>query len=567
MFARRPPLLRRLPALIVAAFAASFWACGGETREESATPADAPWRFSDVTEAAGLGSFRHETGAFGQLWMPESTGSGAAFTDYDGDGWIDIVLVAGGFLEGSRAFPALRLYRNNGNGTFSDRTREAGLADVVAYGQGLTAVDFDGDGDDDLFLTALGPNVLLRNDGGVFYDVSEESGLSVESEWSTAAAFLDADGDGHLDLFVGNYVHWTPETDAFCSEDGVTKRYCTPKAYRDVPGRFYRNNGDGTFTERTAEAGFGGAPGSALGAVSLDIDRDGLTDLYVANDLRPNLFFRNNGDGTFTEVALRMGAAYDERGYARAGMGVDAGVVDASGHVTIFIGNFSREPIGAFQYTGDDLFLSREAAMRLYRPSLNSLTFALFLFDANLDGHLDILGVNGHVDLDVELTERDVTYRQPVQLFLNQGDGTFRNVAPELGAPLTTPLAGRGGGYADFDGDGDLDVLVTENGGGVHLWRNDLPSGHGAFLRVVLEGTRSNRAAIGARVIVHVGGLVIQLDRRGGASYLTGSEPLLTFGLGDATRADSLIVHWPSGLRTSLAGVAADQTIFIREEP
>ncbi len=435
---------------VVAILAVVGGGCSSRSENPAVIPNDGKWQFTDVTAAAGLASFRHETGAIGEFWIPESIGSGAAFIEMDGDGWIDIVVVRGGYLTDTTAdgsavpeLPALAAYRNLGDGTYLDVTADVGLDRIVAYGQGLQVADYDGDGDDDLFLTTLGRNVLLRNDGGRFTDVSEESGLGHVDEWSTAAAFFDADGDGDLDLYVGNYVDWSIDADVFCSLDGVNKTYCTPKAYQGTPGRFYRNEGNGHFADRTAEAGFGGSPGNTLGVVAFDYDHDGLIDVYVSNDLRQNLLYRNNGDGTFTDVALYTGAAYDERGHARAGMGVDAGIVDSSGMPTIFVGNFSNEPLDAFQYTSENVFLSRESAMRLLRPSLSTLTFGLFLFDADLDGYLDLLAVNGHVQPDIEKSDPNLTYRQPIQLFRNLGDGTFRDVVPGLSpaAAARTPTS------------------------------------------------------------------------------------------------------------------------------
>ena len=556
----------RITAVVVLTGALLPGACTPSS--EPAARAESAWRFHDVTREAGLSAFRHETGATGGFWIPESVGSGAAFTDYDGDGHLDVVLVSGGFLDGRErdGHPALAIYRNDGTGLFRETTAEVGLDSLQAYGMGIYPADVDNDGDPDLFLTTLGRNVLLRNDGGAFVDVSSASGLASDDEWSTAAAFFDADHDGDLDLYVGNYVDWSVENDQFCSLDGVNKSYCTPKAYVGTPGRYFVNDGDGTFTDGTLPGGFGTSPGNTLGAVAFDFDRDGWTDLYVTNDLRPNLLYRNEGGGVFREIALETGAAYDERGYARAGMGVDAGVIDSTGRPTLFVGNFSREPIGVFQYAPDGMFVSRESATGLLRPSLPTLTFALFLFDANLDGHADLLAVNGHVQTDIERADPQLSYRQPVHLFVNQGDGTFRDRAPELGPPLDEPLAGRGGAFGDYDGDGDLDLLVVENGGGVHLWRNDLPQNEANFLRVDLEGSTSNREGIGARVLAYAGDRVLEQQRMGGRSYLSACEPALTFGLGAATSLDSVVVLWPSGRRSVLRDVPAGQSIHLRED-
>ena len=533
---------------------AVFAACGTpEARRTESSNAAAPWHFTDVTEAAGLAGFKHETGARGAFWMPESIGSGVAFVDVDGDGRPDVLAVTGGRLDTLAGGPALAYYRSRGDGTFEDLTTHAGLDAVRGYGQGIHVADYDNDGDADLFITMLRENVLLQNEGGHFRDVTQAAGLTGGDAWSTAAAFLDADRDGDLDLYVGNYVQWSLEADVFCSIDGTRKTYCTPEVYPGAPGRFYRNNGDGTFTDRTDVAGFGGAPGNTLGTVAADYDRDGWTDLFVANDLRPNLLYHNNGDGTFREIGLQAGVAYDERGYARAGMGVDAGIVDRSENLTYFVGNFSREPFDVLQYQGDYSFRSRESASRLLQPSLPSLTFALCLLDLNLDGGLDLFAVNGHVRPDIEEVDPSIRYRQPPQVFLNQGDGTFVDAAPELGPPLTNALAGRGGAFADYDGDGDLDLLVSENGGGLHLWRNDLPANGPREVRLHLIGSRSPRDAVGARVRLFAGERVLEQQQRSGGSYLSTSERVLTFGLGDASEADLLTAARTSSPRRAFA--------------
>ena len=525
---------------------------------------EAPWKFTEVTGDAGLASFHYDMDSTGLFWIPESMGAGGGFVDYDGDGQTDIVLVAGGKQVGPSTIPALELYRNRGDGTFERRTEKAGLEPLRAYGQGIYAADYDNDGDQDLFLTTLYENHLLRNDGGTFTDVSDESGLGGISEWSTAAAFFDADHDGHLDLYVANYVYWEQDDDIFCSIDGVTKSYCTPKLYEGTPGRFYRNNGDGTFSDRTDEAGFSGTPGNSLGAVAFDYNSDGLTDLFVANDLMPDLLFRNEGGGRFSEIGLRSGVAFDERGRARAGMGTDAGVIDSTGAPTIFVGNFSHEPIGVYHYVGNDRFVNREVASRVLGLSVPSLTFAVMLIDADLDGLLDVVTVNGHVQMDIQRAEPHITHRQPPHLFHNQGDATFADLAPQLGPAFRQALAGRGGAYADYDEDGDLDLLMTENTGPVHLLRNDVPEGVN-YLRVHLEGTVSNRDAVGARLVAYVGERPLIQYRRGGSSYLSTNEPQLTFGLGPAQQVDSLRIYWPSGISTIHRDLPANQEVAITE--
>jgi hypothetical protein len=522
-------------------------------------------RFTGVAQEAGLGDFRHETGAEGDMLFPESMGSGCGFIDYDGDGWIDILAAGGGTWPGSSKdpVPAIWLYRNNGDGTFTLRTQAAGLDGIHAYSLGFAVADYDNDGDQDLYLTTLGENKLFRNEGGVFTEVGQAAGVAGESVWSSAPIFFDADRDGWLDLYVGNYVAWSPETDLFCTLDGETKDYCTPQTYTGLPGRFYHNNGDGTFTDRTEQAGFLVATGKALGVIELDVDQNGWPDLMVANDTDPNQLFVNQGDGTFSERGAMSGLAYDEKGKTRAGMGIDAGVVDSTGEVSIFVGHFTREMIGVWRHQGNGSFIERSAASKIGRPSLQTLTFGLFLLDADLDGHLDLFAANGHVNPGIEQIAESFTYAEPAHLFINRGDGTFEDVAPTIGGVLQEPLVARGAAYADYDRDGDLDILITENAGGLHLWRNDLDSN--AYLRVHVEGRASNRSGLGTRLVAVAGNHRMERRITSGTSYLAASEQVATFGLGQHTQVDSLTVYWPSGRVDRLGPVAAGQAVLLVE--
>jgi len=521
-------------------------------------------RFTEVTTAAGLGAFRHEAGAEGGKLFPESMGSGCGFIDYDGDGRLDILLAGGGTWAGGEkpTPPPIWLYRNNGDGTFTLRTEEAGLADVQTYSNGFTVADYDNDGDPDFYLTTLTENLLFRNDGGVFTEVGQAAGVAGNPTWSTAALFFDADRDGLLDLYVGHYVAWTPETDLFCTLDGENKDYCTPQAYRGVPGRFYHNDGGGTFSDATEKAGFLPAHGKTLGLAELDYNRDGWPDVMVANDTEPNQLFVNRGDGTFEDRAAERGAAYDENGRTRAGMGIDAGVVDSTGEVSIFIGHFSREMIGVFHHRGG-LFVDRTIDAKIGRASLLTLTFGLFLFDADLDGHLDLFAANGHVQPSIEQIAENIRYAEPVHLFLNGGDGTFEDVAPGIGGVLQQPLVARGAAYGDYDRDGDLDILLTENNGGAHLWRNDL--NRDAYLRVHVEGRASSRDAVGTRLVAVTGTHRMEQRIRSGSSYLSASERPATFGLGAHTQVDSLLAYWPSGRIDRFADVPGGQEVHLVE--
>ena len=525
-------------------------------------------QFTHVTERIGMGGFQHRTGAFGERWFPETMGGGVGALDYDGDGWQDIILVGGGTWsgQGEPSTRALWLYRNEGDGTFSDRTVEAGLADLRAYGMGVAIADYDNDGDPDIFLTTVGRNLLLRNDRGsepvqkpTFNEVGRTAGLGDTAQWSTSALFFDADLDGHLDLYVGNYVDWSPENDLWCTTDGKTKAYCTPQLYTGIPGRFYHSNGDGTFDDWTERAGFLPAPGKTLGVAEWDFNRDGWPDLVVANDTKRDLLYLNKGDGTFIEQGVVSGLAFDDNGQARGGMGIDIGVTDSTGQPSVIIGHFSKEMIGMYRQVDGGLFVDRALQAKVGRPSFPTLTFGLCLFDADLDGYLDLFTANGHIAEDVEGLEEGIHFRQPPQLFINTADARFYEHLP----PVAAPMVARAVATADFDRDGDVDLLVTENGGPVHMLRND-QHGHRA-LRVHLEGRQSNRDALGAHVTAIVGNNRMQRRVRTGSSYLSSSEKVLTFGLGVATKVDTLTVWWPGGQVEHYVDLPAHSEVYLVE--
>jgi len=518
--------------------------------------------FTEVTETAGLSAFKQQTGAVGKKWYPEPMGSGGGFLDYDGDGWQDILLAAGGDWDEATDLQPLWLYRNNGDGTFTETTEAAGLRDIEMYAIGVVAADYDNDGDSDVYLTNLGRNMMLRNDGGTFTEVGEAIGVADESIWSSSALFLDADNDGWLDLFVGNYVEWSPETDIWCPQGSPIKLYCVPATYEGVQSTYYRNRGDGTFENATKAAGFEGALGKSLGVSEMDLNQDGWSDLAVANDGEGDLLYVNDGDGTFTEIGMRSGFAFSEHGEARAGMGIDSGVVDSSGYTTIFVGNFSEEMVGVYRYLGNGSFQDRAALSRIGFPSMQTLTFGLFLADFDLDTDLDLYIANGHVYPDRTGTGDNITYRQASQLFLNRGDGVFDEY------PASTGLIGdkmvlRGAAYADFDRDGDLDILTTENDGPAYLWRNDRSDGQ--FLRVRVEGTASNRDGLGAAIEARVGELTMHRRVRTGGSYLASHELAVMFGLGQHDTVDELRIVFPSGQEAVFTDVAANQEILVRE--
>lgn len=547
-----------------------LFGCADSPSSSSPSASAQPLSFSDVTAEANLNQFRHQTGAFGEKWFPETMGSGGGFLDYNGDGHLDILLVGGGVWDESpdSLTRALWLYRNDGDGTFTLATKEAGLANVDAYGFGVAVADYNNDGAQDFLLTTLNRNRLFRNEGdGTFTEVGREAGLKGPPRWSSSALFFDADNDGHLDLYVGNYVKWSRETDLFCSVDGDEKAYCTPEEYEGVPGRFYHNNGDGTFSDWTDRAGFLPSPGKTLGVSMLDYNRDGWMDLYVANDMERNLLYENQGDGTFEERGRVSGTAYSQAGMVRAGMGTDVGIVDSTGEPTIFVGNFSREKISVFLHQRDGLFQDRSTTSQIGRPGKFTLGFGLFLFDAELDGRQDLFVANGHVQPDIERIDQSIHYAQRPHLFLNEGNGQFREMDVQTG-PLTDSLVARGAASGDYDNDGDLDILVTENEGGAHLWENTVRRNAEEgpnYLRVRLEGRESNRDGIGARVRIRYGDEVQERLLRSGSSYLSSLEHVLTFGLGEEKQIDRLRVEWPSGRTDRLSNVNANQDLRVVE--
>ena len=529
-----------------------LWQCGAGISlaalpGAAQAPAPSPgFQFVDVTGPAGL-AFRHNNGAYGGKLLPETLGSGCAFLDYDNDGWPDILFVNGSDWPGhQKQRSTLRLYRNNRNGTFTDVTRSAGL-DVEMYGMGVAVGDFNNDGFPDVYVTCVGQNRLFRNTGqGTFVDVTSNSRLGGRSAFSTSAMWVDVDRDGLLDLFVCNYVRWSPERDVFCSLDGKQKSYCTPEAYRGDTSWLFRNRGDGTFDDVTATCGIFDSTSKALGVALIDDDQDGWPDIFVANDTQPNKLYRNQRNGTFKDVALQTGVALSADGKARAGMGADAGDVDNSGTPALAITNFEGEMIGLYRRSPQGTYRDVATAAGIGFPSRNHLGFGCLLADFDLDGRLDLLTVNGHIDDTVRNIRGNVGHAQRPQLFLNQGDFRFRDASGAVGAGFAQPRVGRGLAVGDFDRDGDLDVLITTNNGPAVLLRNDQIGGNRS-VRFRLRGTVSNRDAIGSTVRIFHDGVSQSRVVKSGSSYLSQSELPVTFGVGRRDRVDRVVVTWPNG--------------------
>jgi hypothetical protein len=523
-----------------------------------------PIEFVDATASAGI-RFKHTSGAFGKKYLPETMGAGGAFLDYDNDGWQDIVLVNSmnwPERKGPKSSPAL--YHNNQDGTFTDVTRQAGLA-VEMYGLGVAVADYDNDGRVDIYITCLGPNFLFRNLGnGKFADVTAKAGVA-DPGFSTSAAWFDYDKDGKLDLFIANYVEWSPENDLFCTLDGKAKSYCTPESYKGQSPTLYHNKGDGAFEDVTRQAGLHDPACKSLGVALMDHDNDGWTDVFVANDTQPNKLYRNNGNSTFADVGLTAGVAFSEAGVARAGMGVDAADYDRSDRQGLIIGNFSNETMALYHNEGTGLFIDEAPTSAIGQATLLTLTFGAFFFDYDLDGWLDIFAANGHVADDINAVQPKVTYAQPPHLLRNLGKKKFEEVTTKLGQAFSRPMVARGAAYGDFDNDGDLDLLITTNNGPARLLRND-GGNQNHFLRIKTIGTKSNRDGIGAKVTVRLpGGVKLWNVVKTGSSYCSQSELPVTFGLGSAEKVSQIEIVWPSGQRDVITEVAANQVITLQE--
>ncbi len=521
-------------------------------------------QFVDVAQPAGI-RFRHYNGASPEKYVIETMGSGAAFLDYDGDGWLDIFLVNGGAVPGHPAPGPVRhaLYRNLGDGKFQEVTEKAGVGGNGHYGMGVAAADYDNDGHTDLFVTAFKRNALYRNRGdGTLEEVTDRAGVS-GGKWSSSAAFLDYDRDGDLDLFVARYVDFDFSNNITCGDRARRVRaYCHPDVYDGLTNLLYRNNGDGTFTDVSEASGVAAHVGKGLGVVAADLDEDGWIDLYVANDSVRNSLFRNRGDGSFEEIGVRMGVAYDDGGRPQAGMGTAAGDYDGDGRLDLIVTNLDHEYNNLYRNTGS-LFADVAYATGFGPPSLPFVGWGTEWFDMENDGDLDVLIVNGHVVDNVQQLRPDSRYPQPKLLFENQG-GRLRDVTAGHGAALLTPQVSRGAAFGDYDNDGDVDVLVLNLGGGPELLRNE-GGNSGAWISLALEGVKSPRDAIGTRVQATVAGRTLTRYLAGGGSYLASSDHRIHIGLGTTERADRIEITWPSGAREILENVAGRNFYRVRE--
>jgi hypothetical protein len=519
-----------------------------------------------VTAQAGI-HFRHNSGAFGKKYLPETMGSGVCVIDYDNDGWQDIFFVNSKNWPGhgdTKSYAAL--YHNNQDGTFTDVTKEAGLATEM-YGLGCAVGDYDNDGNDDIYVTALDGNHLFRNLGkGKFADVTARAGVR-DPGFATGAVWFDYDNDGKLDLYVSHYVDWSVATDQTCSLDTKNKSYCTPELYKGQSGTLFHNKGNGVFEDVTKKAGLYDSTSKSLGIALIDVDNDGWMDLFVANDTQANKLYRNNHNGTFTEMALEAGVAYSDAGKKRAGMGTDAEDYDLSGRQSLVIGNFTNESLSLYHNDGSGLFSDTSVASGIASPSASSLTFSTLFFDFDLDGLPDIFAANGHVADDVSVVQPTIHYAEPPLLFRNKGNGKFEDVTDRVGTALRQAVVGRGAAYLDFDNDGDLDLILTTSNGPAKLLRND-NGNQNDMLRIKATGTRSNRDGIGAKITVTTSeGLHLFKMVKSGSSYLSQSELPVTFGLGKphANKVVSLDIVWPSGKKEWFRNIQPNQFLTLEE--
>ena len=518
--------------------------------------------FTDVTTAAGI-TFTHNSGRAGKKFLPETLGSGAAFFDADGDVWPDVFLVnsKNWTAGGKRSLSAL--YRNTGKGSFTNVTPGSGL-DVEMYGLGVAAGDYDNDGRQDLYVTALEGDRLFHNEGaGKFKDVTKLAGIT-NANFGTSAAWFDYDKDGRLDLFVANYVQWSVKGDLWCSLDGVSKSYCTPESYKGVAPRLFHNLGGGRFEDVGKKAGVADPTSKSLGVTVFDYNGDGWPDLFVANDTQPNKLYRNNKDGTFKEDGMAAGVAFSEDGVARGAMGADSADYDRSGRPHLLVGNFSNQMLGLYHNEGTGLFVDEAPKSTVGRASLLSLAFGVFFFDYDLDGFPDILAANGHIDEEIGRVQPRIQYKESPLLFRNAGQKRFDNATATVGAAFARPIVARGAAYADFDHDGDLDVLLTSNGGPAYLFRNDGGNAN-SWIAVRTRGVKSSRDGIGAVVRVTSASGKQWNMVRSGSSYASQSDLTLTFGLGPDATVSAIDVEWPSGVKDHVANIPAKQIITIEE--
>ena len=535
--------------------------------EQASRPGAIKITFTDMTRAAGI-DFKHDNAATANKYLIETMGAGCGWIDYDQNGLLDLYLVNSAPTKIYKPSHPLRgaLYRNNGDGTFTDVTAKAGVGAEGLFGMGIAVGDYDNDGFPDLFLCGYDRSILYHNNGdGTFTDVTKQAGVEHLGRWASSAAWFDSNNDGHLDLVIANYVDWSPERNFWCGDRGPGMRsYCHPDVYHGQPPTLYRNNGNGTFTDVSKESGLAARPANGLGVVTFDYDNDGWQDIFIANDSMPNSLFHNNRDGTFTELAYLAGVAVSNDGLPEAGMGTDAADTTGSGRLDIAVTHLDTQLARVYRNLGKEGFEDQTLRSKIGYATFHMSGFGLRFMDYDNDGARDLFMANGHVLDNIERYHAESHYAEPKLMFRNLGNGTFENVSNQLGPDFAADRVSRGAAIADYDNDGDLDILVSNNGAVPQLLRNDGGNAN-HWLELSLIGTRSNRDGVGARVKLVAGDLLLYDQRKGGMSYQSAQDPRLHFGLGQRSKVDSLEIVWPSGEVTKLSNLKADQILAVKE--
>ena len=523
-----------------------------------------PVRFVDVAKSAGI-TFHHENAASKEKYMIETMGAGCAWIDYDQNGLLDLYLVNSAATQAFKPAAPLRgaLYRNNGDGTFTDVTAKAGVGAEGLFGMGVAVGDYDNDGFPDLLVLGYGRSILYHNNGdGTFTDVTAHAGVANAGQWASSAAWFDYDNDGFLDLVIANYVDWSPERNFYCGNQGVGMRsYCHPDDYHGQAPALFHNNGNGTFSDVSKRSGLAAKPSNGLAVVTFDYDDDGWQDIFIANDALANSLFHNNRDGTFTELAYEAGVAVSEDGVAESGMGADAADATGKGPMDLIVGHLDLQMARFYRNLRNGFFEDATFSARLSYATFHTSVFGARFLDYDNDGRRDIFMAAGHVLDNIDRYRPGTGYAEPKLMFHNAGNGVFENVSDQLGPDFQIP---RGTAVGDFDNDGDLDILVSNNGGAPQLLRNDGGNAN-HWLQILLIGTRSNRDGVGARVKMSAGDLTLYEQKKGGMSYQSAQDPRLHFGLGNRTKIDLIEIRWPSGSVARLGDIASDQILAVKE--
>jgi hypothetical protein len=521
----------------------------------------------DVTERVGI-RFRHDKAASSEKYLIETMGAGCGWIDYNQDGLLDLYFVNSAPTQVYKPKQPLRsaLYRNNGDGTFTDVTEKAGVSADGLFGMGVAVGDYDNDGFPDLLVLGYGRSILYHNNGdGTFTDVTARAGVTNERRWASSAAWFDYDNDGRLDLVIANYVDWSPERNFYCGDRGPGMRsYCHPDDYHGQPPTLYHNNGDGTFTDVSKASSLGAKGGNGLGVVTFDYDNDGWQDIFIANDHMPNYLFHNNRDGTFKEIGYEAGVAVSEDGQFEAGMGTDAADTTGNARMDLIVTHLDMQLARLYQNRGDGTFDDATFSSRLSYATFHMSGFGTRFLDYDNDGRRDLFMANGHVLDNIQRYHAGTQYAEPKLMFRNMGDGIFENVSDRLGSDLQQATVSRGAAIGDFDNDGDLDILVSNNGGTTQLLRNDGGNAN-HWLEILLIGTKSNRDGVGTRVKASAGDVALNDQRKGGMSYQSAQDPRLHFGLGQHSNVDRIEITWPSGMVTKLANLPSDQILAVQE--